>query len=64
MTKTKALGILQALPDDFQLEDFFERLLFVQQVEDRIALSDQPGNSVSFEEAMRIATAQPAAHAA
>lgn len=62
MNKAKALEILQELPEDFQLEDLFERLLFVQHLEERIALSEHPGNHVSFEEAQRQARATP--HAA
>ncbi len=62
MTKEQVITSLQNLPDDFQLEDLFERLLFVQHLEERIALSEGPGNSISFEEAQRLASAAP--HAA
>ncbi len=62
MTKEQVITSLQNLPDDFQLEDLFERLLFVQHLDERIALSQQPGSSVSFEEAQRlINSASPAA---
>lgn len=53
MTKEQIIEAVRQLPDDFQLEDVFERLLFIQQLEERITLSDQPGASVSFEEAQR-----------
>lgn len=62
MTKEQVITSLQNLPDDFQLEDLFERLLFVQHLDERIALSQQPGNSISFEEAQRLVSAAP--HAA
>ncbi|MFD1468185.1 hypothetical protein ACFQ48_08115 [Hymenobacter caeli] len=62
MTKEQVITSLQNLPDDFQLEDLFERLLFVQHLEERIALSEQPGTGVSFEEAQRLMNA--ASHAA
>ncbi|AMJ67042.1 hypothetical protein [Hymenobacter sp. PAMC 26628] len=62
MTKEQVITSLQNLPDDFQLEDLFERLLFVQHLDERVALSQQPGNSVSFEEAQRLIN--DASHAA
>ncbi len=62
MTKEQVITSLQNLPDDFQLEDLFERLLFVQHLDERIALSQQPGSSVSFEEAQRLINS--ASHAA
>lgn len=62
MTKDKLFETVKDLPDNFQLEDLFERLLFVQHLDERIALSQQPGTSVSFEEAQRLANAAP--HAA
>ena len=61
MTKAQVIASLQNLPDDFQLEDLFERLLFVQHLEERIALSEGLGNSVSFEEAQRRVNAAPRA---
>ncbi|AWM33517.1 hypothetical protein [Hymenobacter nivis] len=57
MTKEQVINSLQNLPDDFQLEDLIERLLFVQHLDERIALSQQPSNGVSFEEAQRLINA-------
>ena len=52
MKKQTVLEAMQQLPDDFEAEDLFERVLFVQLLKDRLAESDQ-GQSVSFEEAKK-----------
>ena len=52
MTKEQVLEAVQQLPDNFELEDLFERLLFIQRLERRLAQSDQ-NEVVSFEEAKK-----------
>ncbi|RYY15389.1 MAG: hypothetical protein EOO36_12795 [Cytophagaceae bacterium] len=50
MTKAQVIDLLDTLPDQFELEELFERLLFVQQLQERLAESEKdPG--VSLEEA-------------
>lgn len=39
MTKEKVLNLLQGLPDEFELEDLFERLLFINRIEEGIRQS-------------------------
>jgi hypothetical protein len=52
MTKEQILETVQQLPDNFELEDLFERLLFIQQLEQRL---DQAAKNdvVSFEDARK-----------
>jgi hypothetical protein len=52
MTKEQVVEAVQQLPDNFELEDLFERLLFIQRLERRLAQSDQ-NEVVSFEEAKK-----------
>lgn len=52
MTKDQVVETMQQLPDNFELEDLFERLLFIQRLERRLAQSDQNA-VVSFEEAKK-----------
>lgn len=40
MTKVQVLEIVQQMPDNFELEDLFERLLFTQRIEERLRQSD------------------------
>ena len=62
MTKEKIMETVEQLPGDFQLEDLIERLLFIQYVEERVALSEHEGHRLTFEEAKRRLSAAP--HAA
>lgn len=41
MTKEKVLDSLEAMPDEFPLEDLLERLVFVQKVEEGLKQSEQ-----------------------
>lgn len=50
MTKAQVIDLLDILPDQFELEELFERLLFVQQLQERLAESDKD-QGVSLEEA-------------
>ncbi len=50
MTKEQVLETVQQLPDGFVLEDLFERLLFVERLETRLATSDR-SKAVPFDEA-------------
>ncbi|MFD1873405.1 hypothetical protein [Hymenobacter bucti] len=50
MTKAQVVELLATFPDKFDVEDLFERMLFLQQLEDRLAESDKD-QVVSFEEA-------------
>jgi hypothetical protein len=50
MTKAQVIDLLNTLPDQFELEDLFERLLFVQQLQERLAESDRD-EVISLEEA-------------
>ena len=40
MTKEKLFEAVQDLPDNFELEDLFERLLFIKRIEEGIRQSD------------------------
>jgi len=40
MTKAQILETVNQLPEDFELEDLFERLLFIQRIEERLRQSD------------------------
>jgi len=54
MTKEQIVETVQQLPDNFELEDLFERLLFIQQLERRLEQAqDSSGNVVSFEDARK-----------
>ncbi|MDB5267971.1 MAG: hypothetical protein JWP58_1011 [Hymenobacter sp.] len=53
MTKARVLEIVQQLPDNFELEDLFKRLLFLQQLEWRLEQAAK-NDVVSFEEARKI----------
>ena len=50
MTKEQVLETVRQLPDGFVLEDLFERLLFVERLETRLAMSDR-SKAVPFDEA-------------
>lgn len=50
MTKDQVLHILDQLPDEFELEALVEQLLFVHQIDQRIAQFDR-NEVLSFEEA-------------
>lgn len=52
MTKEKVLDSLKGLPDEFELEDLFERLLFINRIEEGLRQS-AAGEIVSEEEARR-----------
>lgn len=52
MTKEKLFEAVKDLPDNFELEDLFERLLFIQHLERRIEQAAQ-NEVVSFEDARR-----------
>ena len=52
MTKEKLFESVKDLPDTFELEDLFERLLFIERLEQRLVQAAQ-GDVVSFEEARR-----------
>ncbi|MBF9222725.1 hypothetical protein [Hymenobacter ruricola] len=49
MTKEQILETVQQLPDNFELEDLFERLLFMQRLEQAAQ-----NNVVSFEDACKL----------
>jgi len=53
MTKEQILEAVQQLPDSFELEDLFERLLFIQQLEQRLEQAAQ-NDVVSFEDARKV----------
>jgi hypothetical protein len=40
ITKEKILAQLQQLPDEFSLEEFIERLIFIEKLEERIKESE------------------------
>lgn len=40
MTKAQILETVNQLPDDFELEDLFERLLLIKRIEEGIRQSD------------------------
>lgn len=40
MTKAKILETVNQLPDDFELEDFFERLILIKRIEEGVRQSD------------------------
>ena len=40
MTKEQILETVQQLPDTFELEDLFERLLLIQRIEEGVRQSD------------------------
>lgn len=64
MTKAQTLEVLQQLPEEFELEDIFERLLFIERLEQRLAQANR-GEVVSFEEARaRFVPKQPIENAA
>lgn len=52
MTKAQLLETVQQLPDNFELEDLFERLLFIQRLEQRLEQAAQ-NDVVSFEDARK-----------
>ena len=52
MTKAQILETVRQLPENFELEDLFERLLFIQQLEQRLEQAAQ-NDVVSFEDARR-----------
>ena len=52
MTKEKVINSLKELPDEFELEDLFERLLFLQRIEEGIQQSKN-GEVISEEEARK-----------
>ena len=62
MTKAQVIDLLNTLPDQFELEELFERMLFIQQLQERITESDND-RVVSLEEA-RQRLAQPKQRAA
>jgi predicted transcriptional regulator len=49
MTKSTVLQSLDELPDEFPVEQFIERLLFVQNVEEGLRQSEQ-GQTVPLDE--------------
>jgi hypothetical protein len=40
MTKAQILETVQHLPDNFELEDLFERLLLIKRIEEEVRQSD------------------------
>jgi hypothetical protein len=52
MTKEQILETVHQLPANFELEDLFERLLFIQRLERRLEQAEQ-GDVVSFEDARK-----------
>ena len=52
MTKEKLFESIKDLPETFELEDLFERLLFIERLEQRLAQAAQ-GDVVSFEDARK-----------
>ena len=50
MTKHTVLEAIQQLPNDFQLEDLFEKLLLINRIEEGIRQSDN-GETLSEDEA-------------
>lgn len=50
MTKEKRFAALKELPEDFELEDLFERLLLIKRMEEGIRQSDA-GQTVTEAEA-------------
>ncbi|WP_046246128.1 hypothetical protein [Hymenobacter terrenus] len=52
MTKEQIVEAVQQLPDNFELEDLFERLLFIHRLEQRLEQAAQ-NDVVSFEEARK-----------
>jgi hypothetical protein len=52
MTKEQIVEVVQQLPDNFELEDLFERLLFIQRLEWRLEQVAQ-NDRVPFEEARK-----------
>jgi hypothetical protein len=52
MTKEQILETVQQLPDNFELEDLFERLLFMQRLERRLEQAAR-NDTVPFEEARK-----------
>lgn len=50
MTKQKLFDAVKDLPDDFELEDLFERLVLIKRIEEGIRQSDN-GETVSEAEA-------------
>ena len=50
MTKEQVIETVQQLPSDFVLEDLFERLIFIERLETRLAESDR-NKAVPFDEA-------------
>ena len=52
ITKTKVEETLKQLPDQFSVDELFDRLIFVQKVEDGLKDS-RKGRTVSIEEAKK-----------
>ena len=52
MTKEQIVEAVQQLPENFELEDLFEHLLFIQRLERRLEQAAQ-NDAVSFEEARK-----------
>ena len=52
MTKEQIVETVQQLPENFELEDLFERLLFIQRLERRLEQAAQ-NDVVSFEDARK-----------
>ena len=52
ITKTKVEETLKQLPDQFSVDELFDRLIFVQKVEDGLEDS-RKGRTVSIEEAKK-----------
>jgi hypothetical protein len=52
MTKEQIVEAVQQLPENFELEDLFERLLFIQRLEQRLEQAAQ-NDVVSFEDARK-----------
>ena len=50
MTKKQVITSLQDLPDDFELEDLFERLLLIKRIEEGVRQADN-GETLSEAEA-------------
>ena len=50
MKKDKALATIESLPEEFDIEDLVEKLLFVERVEEGLKQADE-GKTITLEEA-------------
>ena len=61
MTKAKLFEAVKALPEDFELEDLFERLLFIKRIEEGIRQSENGETLTEVEARAYLSRWQPGA---